>query len=87
MPNRRDEAEAERAREAAALLDRVNRDAETVGASSLVRVAEATRDHFAARDASDSDPIELWGRRIGRALALILVAVLLFQLVATYLLP
>jgi hypothetical protein len=29
-------------------------------------------DHFAAKDAPD-DPIEIWGRRIGRILALVVV--------------
>ena len=57
-------------------LDRVNRDSETFGASSLRRMS----DHFAARDAAatggGTDPIELWGRRIGRALSLIGVVVL-----------
>ena len=36
--------------------------------------------HFAARDAGGSDPIELWGRRIGRALSLVGVIVLAWLL-------
>ena len=62
--------------EARRALDRVNRESETFGASSLRRMS----DHFAARDAAatggGTDPIELWGRRIGRALSLIGVVVL-----------
>ena len=62
--------------EARRALDRVNRESETFGASSLRRMS----DHFAARDApgtgGETDPIELWGRRIGRALSLVGVVVL-----------
>ena len=83
--NRREQRGEERAREAAAALERVRRESETVGASALGRMAEAARDHFTARDADGADAAELWGRRIGRGLALVLVGVLLFQLVSTYL--
>lgn len=49
---------------------------------------DRARDHFGAadarREAGDGpvDPIELWGRRIGRALGLVGVLVLLYLLVA-----
>lgn len=77
-----------RAAEASEALARVERDAETLGTSSAARVAGATgrklADHFAARDArsesGDADPVELWGRRIGRALSLIGVIVLTWLL-------
>lgn len=65
-------------REAKAILDRVKRDQEGVLASSMARAS----DHFAAKDAvgqgdgGGTDPIELWGRRIGRSLSLIGVIVL-----------
>lgn len=62
--------DADREREAAEALERVRRDAETVGASSMARAARRVGDHFAAREA-EADPIELWGRRIGRALSLV----------------
>ena len=62
--------------EARRTLDRVDRESETFGASSLRRMS----DHFAARDTAgtegETDPIELWGRRIGRALSLVGVVVL-----------
>jgi hypothetical protein len=64
--------------EARRALDRVARDSETFGSSSLRRMS----DHFGARDAiggkegGKTDPIELWGRRIGRALSLVGVVVL-----------
>lgn len=52
-------------------LDRVARDSETLGSSSLARAARRTGDHFAGTDAPENDPIELWGRRIGRGLSLL----------------
>ena len=70
--------------EARRTLERVARDSETVGASSLRRMSG----HFAARDAvgagegGETDPIEVWGRRIGRALSLVgVVALSLWLLV------
>ncbi len=75
-----------REEEARAALGRVARDSETVGTSSLGRAARRTGDHFAGRDAEgagehgDTDPVELWGRRIGRALSLVGVVLLAFWL-------
>lgn len=77
-----------RAREAREALARVERDSETLGTSSAARAAGAgakrVADHFRARDAQDAageaDPVELWGRRIGRALSLIGVIVLAWLL-------
>jgi hypothetical protein len=69
---------AEEPDEARRTLDRVARESETLGASSLRRMS----DHFGARDAAGTgeggatDPIELWGRRIGRALSVVGVVVL-----------
>ena len=77
-------SDEERRREAQAALDRVARESETIGASSLARVGRRLGDHFAARDAvgvtegGGTDPIELWGRRIGRALSLLGVVALAF---------
>jgi hypothetical protein len=73
--------ESEREREAREALERVERESETIGGSSLGRVGRRLGGHFAARDAigdanGGTDPVELWGRRIGRALSLIGVIVL-----------
>jgi hypothetical protein len=73
----------EREREAREALDRVAREAETIGGSSLGWIGRQVGDHFAARDAvgetdDGTDPIELWGRRIGRALSLLGVIVLAY---------
>ncbi|MGO4572052.1 hypothetical protein [Microvirga sp. 2TAF3] len=68
------------------VLERVKRDSETIGSSSLSRMSRRLVDHFGARDAigdadgGSTDPIELWGRRIGRALSLIGVIVLTYWL-------
>ena len=81
-----DPREEARRREAEAALAAVRRDAEQLGASTLARTANQVRDHFNASDADAADPAELWGKRIGRILALIAVAVLVWALVTTYLL-
>ena len=75
--------EGEREREAREALERVARESETIGGSSLGRVGRRLGGHFAAQDAIDeadghADPVELWGRRIGRALSLIGVIVLVY---------
>jgi hypothetical protein len=67
----------EREREAKDALERVARDSETIGSSSLARMGQRVGAHFAGRDAigaaedGGTDPAELWGRRVGRALSLI----------------
>jgi hypothetical protein len=84
----------ERSREARNALERVRRDSETLGGSSMARAAsDKTRDkakgwadHFAGKDAQGqgegggTDAAELWGRRIGRSLSLIGVIVLTYLL-------
>jgi hypothetical protein len=67
-----------REREAREALERVERDRQSLLGSSMARAA----DHFAGKDAvgqgdgGATDPAELWGRRIGRALSLVGVVVL-----------
>ena len=73
--------EEERRQEAGDALARAARDSETVGSSALGRLGRRVVDHFGAKDASketDADPIELWGRRIGRMLSLLGVLVLAY---------
>jgi hypothetical protein len=80
--------EDDRRKQAQEALDRVRAESETIGGSTLGRVARRTADHFAAKDAIDehgqTDPIELWGRRIGRALSLAGVIGLSIYLYLTY---
>ena len=70
----------DREREAREALERVQRDTDTLGSSALARMGRRAGDHFGGKDAVDpdgrTDPIELWGRRIGRVLSLIGVVIL-----------
>ncbi len=82
----RDEA---RRREALATLDNLRRDRAPLSGSGLADAARRAARHFAAADAvgpdGARDPIELWGRRIGRALSLLAVIALAVYLYLTYL--
>ncbi|RWL95889.1 MAG: hypothetical protein E5X80_32785 [Mesorhizobium sp.] len=76
MAERRDdESEARR------ILERVARETAPGGASFITRTARSARDHVTAADADRSDPIEVWGTRIGRTLGLIIAIGLLAWLV------
>lgn len=76
----------DREQESREALERVTRDTETLGTSSLSRMSNRLRDHFSANDAigdaegGGTDPIEVWGRRIGRALSVIGFIVLVYWL-------
>jgi len=82
----RDEA---RRRDALDTLDRLKRDRAPLVGSGLAEAARRAGRHFAAADAAGPegthDPIELWGRRIGRALSLLAVIALSIYLYLTYL--
>ena len=77
MTGQHSPTDEERARESRAALERAARDSETIGSSTLARSGRRIAAHFAGRDAVGSgegggtDPAELWGRRIGRALSLL----------------
>lgn len=58
-------------REARKAIERVERDSEVVGQSSFVRAAGRARGHLAGADADQSDPVEVWGRRVGRGLSVV----------------
>ena len=73
--------EAQRREALASLRDLSERD--TVVTSALARTARRASDHFAAKDAGE-DRIELWGRRIGRALSLVGFVALAIYLFLTY---
>lgn len=59
-----------------AINARAARESETLLSSSMKRAA----DHLGAADAPEGDPIEKWGRRIGRTLGVIVAIYLAFQL-------
>jgi hypothetical protein len=67
----------DRDKETEEALRRVREHSETIGSSSLSRIGRRMGDHLAGRDAigeaegGGTDPIELWGRRIGRFLSVI----------------
>jgi len=63
----------ERQREALASARSLTNDRSTLASSAMAAAAQRASDHFAARDVAaeeEGDRIELWGRRIGRALSL-----------------
>ena len=82
----RDEA---RRREALDALEKLRRERAPLAGSGLADAARRAARHFAAADAvgpdGARDPIELWGRRIGRALSLLAVIALSIYMYLTYL--
>lgn len=78
--SKKQQNQSETDKESRRILDRVNIDSETVGTSSLARSAEKTRDHFLGKDADPDDPIEIWGKRIGRVLSIAIVLYLVTYL-------
>jgi hypothetical protein len=58
---------------------------EVFGTSAFARQAERASAHFRGEDADPDDRVELWGRRIGRGLSLIVFVGLLIYLAVTYL--
>ena len=75
---------SEEERESKRVLSRVDNDSETVGSSSFARSAEKTRDHFLGKDSDPNDPIEVWGKRIGRGLSIAITVVLVLYLYNTF---
>jgi hypothetical protein len=76
---RREREEAEhQARES---LDRMRDEGDVFGGSAIARAAERARRHFGGADAPPGDAVELWGRRIGRTLALAFVILLIVWLI------
>ena len=76
----RDEAQRREALESLRTLS----EHDTFATSALARTAQRASDHFSARDAAGEDHVELWGRRIGRALSLAGVIALAVYLYLTY---
>ncbi len=81
MPDR----DHDRDREAGEALEGATRDSETLGGSGIARAGRRLGRHFSGRDApveenGAADWVEVWGRRIGRALSLVGVLVLAYLL-------
>ncbi|WP_027053114.1 hypothetical protein [Mesorhizobium erdmanii] len=68
-------------REARRILERVAQETDPAGTSFVARTTKGMRDHVAATDADRTDPIEVWGTRIGRILGLLLALGLMVWLV------
>jgi cytochrome c-type biogenesis protein CcmH/NrfG len=81
-PSRHEREQATR-RQALEDLDRLRHEGGSFLGSALAAAGRRAADHFAARDADD--PVERWGRRIGRALSLAAFLALCVYLYLTYL--
>lgn len=79
-PDHEDPREAEAKR----ILDRVAEESETVGTSSMKRVADRINGHIGAKDADQERWSEVWGTRIGRILGLIFFIWLLIYMIRVY---
>jgi hypothetical protein len=75
---------AKAAEQARRELEHLREETGLLGTSSMVRATRRAQAHFSGADAPQNDPAEIWGRRIGRALAASFVVVLLWWLAATY---
>lgn len=68
------------------VLARLGGEGGGAGESALARAARRAGDHLSARDAhgqaegGGTDPVELWGRRIGRGLSIVGAIVLAYLL-------
>lgn len=67
---KREEQDQEESRR---ILERIDQETEPF----IIRATSRARDHLTARDAENADWTELWGRRIGRACAVIFAIVLI----------
>lgn len=67
MAHERDSDESRR------ILDRVSRESDIAG-GFVAQQTDRLRDHLSATDADQNDAIEVWGTRIGRAIALAAMA-------------
>lgn len=87
MPiNKSEHEKAYEDNESERILKRVKQESETVGRSSMKRVADDLTSHFKADDAEENQWTEVWGTRIGRFLGMLFFIFLVVYLVQTYIL-
>jgi hypothetical protein len=67
--------DGDRSAESRRILERVAREAAAGGLAG--RTVARARDHFAAADVEPDDRLELWGTRIGRTIAAIVLGAML----------
>ena len=77
--------DAENQEESERILERIAQESETVGTSSMNRVANRVTDHLSG-DADPNNKIEVLGTRIGRSLGIIFFVGLLIYMIKTYVL-
>lgn len=75
---------SDRDREARSALDRAARDSETLGGSTLARTTKPGGDDGSGVgpgfEDGEHDPVEIWGRRVGRVISVVLAIVLTWWL-------
>lgn len=76
----RKEADRQREKESERVLDKVAAESEVFGTSSFVRTANKAKDHLSGSDGDQSDKVEVWGKRVGRALSVIVFFALVIWL-------
>eukprot|EP01132_Coremiostelium_polycephalum_P001751 gene1751-2173_t len=69
--------------ESARILERVNHESNAGSGTVIDRTVARTKGHFAAQDADASDPIEIWGTRIGRFLGLLVLLAMFIWLISS----
>lgn len=79
----RDELEDTRRRAAREVLARVAGEGEIFASSTLAPTRAPVADG-AARSETEHDPVEIWGKRIGRGLGIAVALILVVHLVTTY---
>ncbi|MCP4185738.1 MAG: hypothetical protein GY761_20945 [Hyphomicrobiales bacterium] len=77
----------ESARESRRIINRVERESEKVGTSSMARTANKVRDHFLGEEVPHDDHIEILGKRIARGLAILAFIGLAISLYINYIAP
>lgn len=80
-------SEDHQTREARRILNRVERESEKVGTSSMARTANKVRNHFLGEEFPEDDHIEVLGKRIARGLAILAFAGLALSLYINYIAP
>ena len=83
--SRKPEDDARNQEESARILERVAQESETVGTSSMHRIAGRVTSHISG-DADPDNPVEVWGTRIGRTLGLVFFIGLAIYMIKTYIL-
>jgi hypothetical protein len=77
-----DGRDSDRQKESRRILDRVSREADSGGFTTLGTAVESVRRRVEAETPRDVDAIDYWGTRIGRALGLVITVAIILWLAA-----